>query len=914
MTANASEVNAIWDPSFEYDYSGQTGNVQPIGWYREENNYTGDGYNVRYMNLPSGTNTSGHGVFGKFTLMYGEEPGYTLPLNEAYYTLSFIYGGWNEVGTREIRLYNDDNSAEVYTKNVTAINNQAHTTSSAYSTYNGFIKVPAAGNYVLSFYRQSTNAQNQIVLSDFVLKTTTVAEATAYYNRVKTSVEDDYDASANGGAEKTAFKNALDAAVPSTVAEIMEAAANLYTLRDAFVAATPKYDLYVAEKANAERIDASITSSVTAPTTAAEAEAAFHAILVGEYNYVKDNFNANAAVKYGMTIDQWTGTATSGGNADTPQTKSNEKWGDAATTYYEQGTNGWGASAWTLNYSITKTLPVGNYVLKIAARASSGTTAKLKATVDGIDVIEDLPNFDATGKGITTAGVASFDDADDFANSDNGYGWQWRYLYFEVATEGEVTLQIDASANSTHQWCSFGDVALISNVDIAALTNAYNNFQMDKTLGFQNGEYAPYTNAALLQAYADAGAIVNETAEPDDQAQVNELTATLNAAAWVQNTEDVDAIFNGTFAETGTGSNPKGWSRSNNGWGQQITGLTAEANGVNAGTTTAWYYNNNGAWQYGNDGVYTMPLAANQLYKLSFKYRKNGGDWQSWMKASVLNADDEGLAVVEYPGADNGTTFQSGVAYFTTGAAGNYILSIEQNGNAHLTDVSLVKAETTDLTFYDTSTSVPTNGYYETMCIARTLTSGMWNSFSLPFSLSADQLSAASVAGYNLGAIKKFSSANGGEITMEDATEIVAGEPYLVKPSTMITNPVFNDVIVSNPTEAVKGEGDYTFQAHLCATTLPTNGSVAYVSTYDNSIKKLTSGGINGMRAIFNIPVSSSVKALTIRFGDDADAILSIDAEGNVTENGTVFNLAGQRVNKAQKGIYIVNGKKVLVK
>jgi hypothetical protein len=149
---------------------------------------------------------------------------------------------------------------------------------------------------------------------------------------------------------------------------------------------------------------------------------------------------------------------------------------------------------------------------------------------------------------------------------------------------------------------------------------------------------------------------------------------------------------------------------------------------------------------------------------------------------------------------------------------------------------------------------------------------------------------------------------------MEDATEIVAGKPYLVKPTSDIENPTFDGVTVSNPEEIVEGTGDYTFQAHLYNTSLATDGSVAYVSTTDSSIKKLTSGGIKGMRAIFNIPVANNVKALTIRFGGDADGILSVDADGNITENGAIFNLAGQRVNKAQKGIYIVNGKKVLVK
>ncbi|MBQ9652383.1 MAG: hypothetical protein IJV13_09290 [Prevotella sp.] len=45
--------------------------------------------------------------------------------------------------------------------------------------------------------------------------------------------------------------------------------------------------------------------------------------------------------------------------------------------------------------------------------------------------------------------------------------------------------------------------------------------------------------------------------------------------------------------------------------------------------------------------------------------------------------------------------------------------------------------------------------------------------------------------------------------------------------------------------------------------------------------------------------------------GEAADGISNIAAE---KQNGVIYNLQGQRVNAAQKGIYIMNGKKVLVK
>lgn len=50
-----------------------------------------------------------------------------------------------------------------------------------------------------------------------------------------------------------------------------------------------------------------------------------------------------------------------------------------------------------------------------------------------------------------------------------------------------------------------------------------------------------------------------------------------------------------------------------------------------------------------------------------------------------------------------------------------------------------------------------------------------------------------------------------------------------------------------------------------------------------------------------------------IAFGTDTtDGIATV--EGTVAESSAIYNLAGQRVEKAVKGVYIVNGKKVLVK
>jgi hypothetical protein len=70
---------------------------------------------------------------------------------------------------------------------------------------------------------------------------------------------------------------------------------------------------------------------------------------------------------------------------------------------------------------------------------------------------------------------------------------------------------------------------------------------------------------------------------------------------------------------------------------------------------------------------------------------------------------------------------------------------------------------------------------------------------------------------------------------------------------------------------------------------------------------------INPYRAYIQIAQDAApVKALTFFVDGEATAIEGVNADSNV--EGEIFNLAGQRVNKAQKGIYVVNGKKVIVK
>jgi hypothetical protein len=67
----------------------------------------------------------------------------------------------------------------------------------------------------------------------------------------------------------------------------------------------------------------------------------------------------------------------------------------------------------------------------------------------------------------------------------------------------------------------------------------------------------------------------------------------------------------------------------------------------------------------------------------------------------------------------------------------------------------------------------------------------------------------------------------------------------------------------------------------------------------------------NANKAYLPAATGAESRFLVFNFGDDnATAIEGIEAES--TANAVVYDLAGRRVQKAQKGLYIVNGKKVI--
>ena len=86
-----------------------------------------------------------------------------------------------------------------------------------------------------------------------------------------------------------------------------------------------------------------------------------------------------------------------------------------------------------------------------------------------------------------------------------------------------------------------------------------------------------------------------------------------------------------------------------------------------------------------------------------------------------------------------------------------------------------------------------------------------------------------------------------------------------------------------------------------------------YYGLSGNEFVKVNAGTVPAGKAL--LPASalgSNVKAFTFVFEDDATGISLMEDGRSQMEDGVIYNVAGQRLQKMQKGINIVNGKKIL--
>lgn len=213
---------------------------------------------------------------------------------------------------------------------------------------------------------------------------------------------------------------------------------------------------------------------------------------------------------------------------------------------------------------------------------------------------------------------------------------------------------------------------------------------------------------------------------------------------------------------------------------------------------------------------------------------------------------------------------------------------------------------------------------YANVTLQRTLEASHWNSFCVPFALDKDQVTQYFGEGTQLRTYE--GNCNNNIVYFATVDNIEAGKPYIMKPgNAVVKNPTFEGVSMVATGLDTNGNP----QAVGDASTVQMKGIYNHVTLVQDKTNIYIGAGnkfyypadaeacqMNGLRAYFIVPEGTDIKKLHANLDGATTSLGEIfDTEES---NTPVYNLQGQCVGNSlstlKSGIYVQNGKKVVVK
>lgn len=201
--------------------------------------------------------------------------------------------------------------------------------------------------------------------------------------------------------------------------------------------------------------------------------------------------------------------------------------------------------------------------------------------------------------------------------------------------------------------------------------------------------------------------------------------------------------------------------------------------------------------------------------------------------------------------------------------------------------------------------------------LERTLSPTHWNSFCVPFAISEDVIAEKFGAGTQ---VCTFGSMNGNVMNFAHSTSIEAGKPYIVKPTQEVVNPSFTGVnIEATAAKKVGADGYFMQGIYSAKTDLATDGTNLFLGDGNKFYKPAgaTTAKMKGLRAYFIVPQGTNLAALRANIDGATTAIDELTTVVEQPTDNRIYNLQGEFVGTSFEGlhgVYVQNGKKVLVK
>lgn len=191
-----------------------------------------------------------------------------------------------------------------------------------------------------------------------------------------------------------------------------------------------------------------------------------------------------------------------------------------------------------------------------------------------------------------------------------------------------------------------------------------------------------------------------------------------------------------------------------------------------------------------------------------------------------------------------------------------------------------------------------------------------WNTVCLPFNYQVEAFSEYS--GVEAQAFDSATEAGLNFVAVEDGV-LAANTPYLINFPSATTMPVYFGVNIESTTPQSVTHGDFTFTGTYAAVTdMAGKYGVAKINDEDKITKGAAGSTLKATRAYFTTS-GADVQSVSLFFDGEATGIEAVETTGEKAFD--VYTISGVQVRRAvktldglQKGIYIVNGKKQVVK
>ena len=184
---------------------------------------------------------------------------------------------------------------------------------------------------------------------------------------------------------------------------------------------------------------------------------------------------------------------------------------------------------------------------------------------------------------------------------------------------------------------------------------------------------------------------------------------------------------------------------------------------------------------------------------------------------------------------------------------------------------------------------------------------GEWETVCLPFALTAAQVAEVFGEGTKLAAL---TGSEGETLEFSTVTALEAGTPYLLLPTVAFTSKELEGVTL------VAGEPTAVAEAGLAFTGVYEPTKIDQGDLFIAAGNKLKpsdgEGSMKAFRAYFDVVGEGSGAKIFVVNGEEATGI--VRADGSVETLDEVYTVSGVRVSKPTRGLYIINGKKTVIK